>query len=245
MTGRKMFGAPDPQPVEDLAEPIRAWRGFQVDLRNGQLVLCSTHCSVRMLAWVRLRRGQLRPPVTDHNHVYWRPEGMEAICLCDMYYASQGQHEQPPGPMAKPGSYGGYGCGLYAMRHLSDLRATSWGYVSVMFGQVELGGRVWPHEGGYRAQYARVVSLLEGVNSSRSYGGYPIFDKDVVEMADRYGVPVIPRGSETDDGRDRRAGRAADPGAGPVALAGAGEGAGPRAAEAEGTGEGTGVREDT
>jgi hypothetical protein len=71
-------------------------------------------------------------------------------------------------------------CGIYATHKLHD-PGSAWRsgpqYARHVVGAVALWGRVVEHEWGYRAQYARPVSLLEGFG--------------VETVADAYGIPVL------------------------------------------------------
>jgi hypothetical protein len=73
------------------------------------------------------------------------------------------------------------GCGIYAYKSFEDLCHRpfySSGVHDVITGIVELGGRVWPHERGWRAEYG----LVKGI--------YPIQDYDY-ELAELYGADIV------------------------------------------------------
>lgn len=127
--------------VEDLAEPIVAWRG-----------------------WRTLFDGRLRSSLFRD---VWTRE-MVAECHCPLFVSDTRKCPEVPGRPHDGIHYDakldrlvgrGFGCGLYAMKTREGL-AKEYGHLNVQ-GQVELGGRVWEHAGGYRAQYARVIGLLD------------------------------------------------------------------------------------
>lgn len=156
----KLFGSAEPDPIEDLTEPIRAYRAWSTRRHWGRWGLYSVHSFER-----RFGPGK--------KHTYWRPGGLEARCFCLRHRDEQGPPCSPP-PLIRRrcrapdgsvmtlsyrSSQIGFGCGIYAMKSLHDLKNTHWFHWGDVWGEIELGGRVWPHAGGYRAQYARVVSI--------------------------------------------------------------------------------------
>lgn len=146
--------------VEDLAEPIRAWRVWRVTSFGEMRWLTSSHLTQD--GWCG-RRGNCP----------WPPEGIEARCYCAQMQAAnrfpprrtypddRPMHAECPGPPTRRQmvNSAGYGCGIYGMRERDELLETHWACGAHVLGVVELGGRVWEHDRGWRAQYARVHTL--------------------------------------------------------------------------------------
>lgn len=77
-------------------------------------------------------------------------------------------------------------CGIYAYTDAAELirgEATAMALYQRVIGEVELWGKVWEHERGYRAQFARVRSLW--------WTGHGMSLPVVQVLADRYNVPVV------------------------------------------------------
>jgi hypothetical protein len=77
------------------------------------------------------------------------------------------------------------------MRSLAALEESAWAACwGTVYGAVYLGGRVWGHEFGWRAEHARIACLIspqmQTVNRDR-----------IRCLADYYGVPVLSREEAT------------------------------------------------
>lgn len=168
-----MFGT-TAELIEDVAEPIVGWRSWD---RAG-----SKLCSIYMSA-------------------IWLPEGIEARCQCPNLSHAVPECHQAPGKVngwaVRRGR--GYGCGIYAMKSYHALRKSSWSDHPI-HGRVELGGRVWEHDYGYRAQLARITGLVVPQTPIRACD-CPICENARVKRNNRadmirsyaklYGVPVL------------------------------------------------------
>jgi len=134
-------------------------------------------------------------PTRDRNRDY-----MTAICALAADDWDNGLPHVPPSP--SKGRHGGMGCGIYAYR---DIPALAWDFPMtglpclnpkpsmqvgptmplMVWGQVGIWGNVYPHEHGWRAQFARVESIayVEGACH---------ITLDMAQwLADSYGVPVV------------------------------------------------------
>lgn len=165
------FGDAAGSPIVDLAVPIRAWRTWTVrELGDGRGWTLASYAMTPL--------GEVLPP-GSRMQCRWNPRGMEARCYCpemargrDPYTGRRpalleeaGRHAECPGPPPGANAEGlmgaGYGCGIYGMRTEDALMGSQWVVGAHVVGEVELGGRVWEHELGFRAQYARVVRIGE------------------------------------------------------------------------------------
>lgn len=131
---------------------------------------------------------------TDDRGIYWPVGGIEARCLCvDVRLdgtEAEMNHECPCPPRRPELLRRTWGCGIYAMRTRGDLVRSDWVTGSHVLGQVELGGRIWTHDLGYRAQYARVAALEQPLTDMAfSFGWSPMIDV-LRKLADRYRVPL-------------------------------------------------------
>lgn len=158
--------------VEDLVEPLRGWRTWKVASSGSgsgrNWYLTSTTLTYRGRCYDDLGGGNL----------IWPAAGMEARCYCAQMQARADRgdpvphpsvrlHHPCPGPPAPANQYGiylsGHGCGVYAVRSYEALMSSHWARDAHVVGEVELGGRVWEHGGGWRAQYARPVRILHSL----------------------------------------------------------------------------------
>lgn len=173
--------------VEDAATPIVAWRvwGVRYLRRSWHLASCAMTPA-----------GRVDAPF--HSQLIWPTDGLEAQCFCaqmrDMwaydgrslrYKALHGPGECP-GPPAEVDGFSpnlvGYGCGIYGMKDRDHLVQSKWGQWACAVGLVELGGRIWEHSEGYRAQYARVRHV-----ESLLYGG----ENHITKIARAQAIPVV------------------------------------------------------
>lgn len=226
--------------VEDLAGPILAWRGWGVgtdasidEVRrvvhsaalgnrlqnfNPKLTLISTSTLGGLRAWPTGREG-----------------GLVAECRCNWRFR---RHRRVPGRGPGLGALilqgprvrtCGYGCGIYAMTSYEKYVVSPWGN-SPIRGAVLLGGRVWEHQDGYRAEKATVQCLvLRGLEGLR-HEMEAATDRQVQQLADRYEVPTITETEAFEYGRNWQADQEGTaPGAGPLDVPGAPEGTEPPA----------------
>lgn len=234
-------------PIEDLAEPILAWRGWGVgidmalediharieDIRSGRSTEPMLEFPRRLLSTSTL--GGVRPWPTS------REGGLVAECRCNWRFRRHRKTPgKPPGRLAwlchgPRVANSGYGCGVYGVKSYRQFIASPWGNATIV-GCVLLGGRVWEHQGGYRAEKATVAGL---VNLGYTGAQANLEGKDeatIQYLAGRYGVPVLSVAEAENYGRDRQASAGGTPpGAGTLDAPGAGEGA-----EPEDPGEGAG-----
>lgn len=157
-----------PVVIEDLAEPITAWRVWRWD-RSRNVSIWERKVKIE---------GKL---VSTSGYVPWERE-MEAVCLCPRLNSHHGIDREcllVPGPANRPMMYG-LGCGLYAVKKPEDLRR--WTYCLAnnanVVGTVQLGGRVYEHSWGYRAQHARITGIYVGTICPLCYTLYPHVDYD-------------------------------------------------------------------
>jgi hypothetical protein len=175
-----------PTPIEDLAEPLVGWRGWSIYGTGGN-------------------RGELTGRLYSISGISRHPPwptgeegGMRAECYCACRCALA-----PGNPRTYTSYGGGYGCGIYAMRSYRDLVETPWGSGRyTVIGQVKLGGRVWAHRSGWRAQFASVSALapVDAAELQRrvcsceiceQYFTVRVEPELIDRIAARYGVPVL------------------------------------------------------
>jgi hypothetical protein len=166
------FGRGRSRPTPDLAEPILAWRGWNWSVDDDD----------------DLRLSSI------FEDTVWPVDGLIARCLCVEFaeWSSEvvtvkNRHRKIPGPPNHNPHNRGYGCGIYGMRNYADYANSSWS-TALVHGGVYLGGRVWTHAYGWRAEYARVACLV--YSPGLTFGGY---DWYVSRLALTYGVPVLTR----------------------------------------------------
>lgn len=193
--GLENFGAPREE-IPDLAEPLEAWRAWRIGLYRGQPALRSVR--IQAPTWARGTGVPMPTTVDGEGGIYWGVRGVEARCLCiertldrEEMPAFRWRRHDPPGPYREGNYTGGHGCGLYAMKDPGQLRRSPWVQGAHVVGRCELGGRVWEHEFGYRAQYARVTALGPTLGDLRVSMRHPEEARIVlVAVARRYGVPL-------------------------------------------------------
>lgn len=185
-------------PVEDVAEPVRAWRGWTVRRHQGR-------GTWHLASLTMTTRGI---PMLGGASLFWPTGGIVARCYCRE--ARRGEAGKPlhalcPGPPPEAAERGlnphGNGCGVYGMKTPGDLMGSEWARWAHVLGEVELGGRLWEHGKGWRAQYARVVRLGPLRDVTREALRENFLDPRRVEqeIIERYGL----NRKEVADGRDR------------------------------------------
>lgn len=166
----------------DVASPIRAYRAWMVPPE------WESHRppKLRSMAfedyWSREMTGRCSHQESLQN--VWRMSLLRRIGrdhhVAELLEEARRYRHDAPGPEC--------GCGLYATKTLDILR-DKYDLGSrrhIVYGEVDLWGRVEEHTWGYRAQHARIVNLY--ANGHRLLG----------RLARHYNVPIV-----TTDGRDR------------------------------------------
>lgn len=125
--------------VVERAEPIRAWRGIQLvadgnTVRLGSLNTCEAISPVEQRAYCAA--------ATYAPYVTYTVVGHRGL-------VNPVNHPQPSLHAAPDPSCS---CGLYAVKDIAKCAGS-------IFAEVDLYGTVIDHEGGYRAEYQRVLSL--------------------------------------------------------------------------------------
>lgn len=162
--------------VPDLPAPIRAYRAWSTD-------------GTRLMGM----GGVIWPagePLKARCQSIAHPRGDYHRRSLAMSYSLTGHYEEPTPvihecPSPNSDDHHGYGCGIYAYRDPSRF-VGSRTYVNVddegqVIGCVELGGKVYEHEHGYRAEYAMPVAFY----------GDPT-DPALALLASVYDVPIEP-----------------------------------------------------
>jgi len=152
-----------------------------------------------IIAWRAWRVGTPTYLASTNNNTRWVLGDMTAECIKSvrMYI---GFHDGPAPSSECPDP----GCGIYAVRQLEDLidqpgvprvreLVNRQNYV---VGQVALWGKIIEHERGYRAQYARPVSI--GI-----FDGSPTYTQSV--LATYYGLKYVGAQSLADLAKHRQA----------------------------------------
>lgn len=209
------------EPIEDLAEPILAWRGWGVgvdasleeihqmieEVRLGERK-GNVEFSRRLLSTSAL--GGVRPWPTA------REGGLVAECRCNWRFR---RHRQVPGKA--PGrmawlchgprvANSGFGCGVYGIKTYRKFVESPWSNATV-HGAVLLGGRVWEHHDGYRAEKAAVAALVTQGYTGITARVHGKDDGTVQMLAERYDVPVLSVTEAENYGRDRNTGAGGTP----------------------------------
>ncbi len=123
--------------IPDLVGPIEAWRAFGIDHATRVAgVPCLTALARRSCRWV--------PGVNRARCLGYLETGRGVFC------------STVPSPPSI--EHGGHGCGIYGVRFPELLRHFALDPRAVI-GRVRLWGRVYPHEHGYRAEYAQIAAL--------------------------------------------------------------------------------------
>lgn len=179
--------------IPDVAEPIIGWRSWRIGY-NGQTV---------WNAWESAEAegddGPSHLTLIGFYNATWPkpPEHLTAECKHVVHdpMATGGKLNRPCRETPSKGTlipeqtfngvemhHIGYGCGIYGYATPAILAERTVGpfqpSVLAVWGSVEMWGKVYPHADGYRAQYARVRSIIGwGDGPSR-------------HMAKLYGVPL-------------------------------------------------------
>lgn len=145
--------------IPDLAEPIVAWRCWALTGDDTTPVLQSPASGI---VW---------PPVSGWDSDVIRDRDRNFISA----YCRNKDHPCESAPSANTKGHIGVGCGIYAYK---TIEALSWDWplsgmsrytplntnppwTRLVWGRVLLWGRVFEHDRGYRAQFARVDSLVQ------------------------------------------------------------------------------------
>jgi hypothetical protein len=171
----------------DLAEPIEAYRCWRIGgaVGNRAVTLGALSFGVswepEMTALPCLESGQL--------YSFQRGYGNKAAPACDGPPCG-GDRYSNPGVV-------GHGCGIYALKSLIGALANI-GHDCVA-GKVLLGGKVWPHENGYRAEKAKIAGLY-GPGAFSKYERYfefrpfcppVVLTPQAEALAESYEVPLL------------------------------------------------------
>lgn len=152
--------------VPDYIEPTIGYRMWNVSQLDGLWYLSS----IAQVGLVWPTDGPLRA-----THV---GDGVKWLAL-NIFHLSEGSGDSPPVAPVK-----GCACGIYAYAEPERVMESVEGAVfRRVVGEVEMWGKVWEHDLGYRAEFARPRALW-GLAGGM---GLPA----VQTLADRYGVPVI------------------------------------------------------
>ncbi len=158
--------------IPDLAEPIKAWRCWNLDRPN---------------EWPPLLRspnsGVMWPPVDGWgSKVIRNPDRNFITATCQDVWGDP-EVSCPCCPSPSPKGHGGSGCGIYGYKTIEDMAwdwplrglsryGQSFTPVRVLrpplvWGRVLLWGKVFEHDRGYRAEFGRVDSfvLVPGLGS--------------------------------------------------------------------------------
>lgn len=181
-TPKSQIGAALDAPIPDVVAPIVGYRAWKWDTQGLHSLRgidwpagghVTAECLASKFNWLSQR--------AYHAATNWGDGEADPPTRCN-------NSPSDPVPDDQPDLiHGEYGCGLYAYATLEDawknLHADSPN--TTIIGEVELWGKVWPHEKGYRAEHARVKALYRTPNDD---------GKNVVEiadvLADHYGVEV-------------------------------------------------------
>lgn len=187
-----MIGDSEEVEIPDLVEPIVAWRCFKVAGDSVTKYLASNNGTV----WPPNGTGK-RP---QHDADFITATCTSLITKRILFESRPSAYDRPldhpiPCPPSMAADHAGMGCGIYAFKDLEDMAVEFplWGMIQsgsfaglseiTIWGQVELWGKVYDHEKGYRAQHARIHKLFW-------VPGYGLPRTAVEEMGENYGVPV-------------------------------------------------------
>lgn len=171
--------------IPDVAEPIRGFRGFEVE---------TTSELGRDLIFLKSFNGTIWPPNgTGKRRVHYA-DHITARCtgLLGQLHGGTEAHKCPSPPSLKH-LHMGSGCGIYAFKDIKDLAKgfPLWGmptdnpvFLIRVWGVIEMWGHVYDHEKGYRAEHAQLKELLY-------VPGYGLpFDR-MQAIAESYGVELV------------------------------------------------------
>ena len=132
-------------------------------------------------AWSVLN-GKLRSMAAEFD---WEPNGIP------LWYkrivSSKTKMDRPPVPFQSPNGVDGEMAGFHAFKSMRDVEFE---YVpcdaddAVVYGQVKLWGTVYEHQFGYRAEYAKVHTLIEFRSLRRYHNGSRVLKS----LREAYGV---------------------------------------------------------
>lgn len=168
-------------PIPDVPEPITAYRCWRYHAKPFNETL----------------------PLWSLNSAPWSADAiMQAICKPMGYQVDEAGKwidcdTTPADPKDQHYAmiHGQYGCGIYGYKTFADFakEVAPFSCKQLVAGEVELWGVVWPHERGYRAQFARPSKFY--VPTVEVYGDDAL-DMEHVNvvraLGERYDVPVEP-----------------------------------------------------
>lgn len=187
--------------VYDFAEPIEAYRCWRLTPWANRVDSVHPKVSLRLAAlsfstvW---DREMTAVPCVRSSPEYHAGVISSGLVKCDGPPCAGKGNPNNKGTLA-------YGCGLYALKTLSGALFEMGFNPDLVVGKVLLGGKVWPHESGYRAEKAQIVGLYSADSFSR-YQKYlefrPIWlgsDAELSSVALDYGVPIFAHPSEEEE----------------------------------------------
>lgn len=181
--------------VPDYPEPIRAFRVWRLDLRVRAEALARDGTGR-----VRLLRSDLPPLLRSRNGLFvWRPGKNVAECRWFEYGPPSWPEKGPPAEQHEAPQRE-CGCGFYGA--FAPPPPKLWSYWDeggchvvvhlYVRGLMEAWGRVIEHEGGLRAQYARVLALTDPSAVLGLQGGDAESVAELVrETASAYGAAYV------------------------------------------------------
>jgi hypothetical protein len=156
--------------IYDFAEPIVAWRRWQISCVDNRLYSLG---GFEAEPWSR--DGVLIAECK--NHLYWKTLGPLLIRPC---------RKCPSKPTKlQVKMHTGHGCGIYAFKEppkYADLDGDV--FENYILGKVHLAGRIYEYTEGYRAERAKVAALCAPAHSE-------FLTKAAHRIAKAYDVPVI------------------------------------------------------
>jgi hypothetical protein len=172
--------------IPDIPESIIAYRNWTVTYEDVKETVPQLQSVSHKVVWPT--DGPLRAECGRSMAVLNRPEGDVFPCPYEAV-----EMQGLPGLMGTTPRYTGryhvmgYGCGIYAFAEPNDF-----GHMTMMpnrvAGVVALGGKVWMHDTGYRAEYALPIALYRRPESLGVMRPFP----EVVELlAERYSVDLL------------------------------------------------------
>lgn len=168
--------------VPDLPEPIRAFRVFLPILsEDGPGALGSLNGYRWVFEETTVQEADCYLPTPMYGYAFGLT-GHKPLPIAT-WPKSCGDVPCRPFKNGEENPHYGHGCGFYAAKNFEELASV---YLmdgkpnSYLVGEVELWGKVYEYDRGYRAQFARPVVLYDN--------GRP----EVQELARRYGCEVLP-----------------------------------------------------
>lgn len=193
------------QPIPDVIEPIIGYRSWMwddqglhsqrdTDWRPGVVLKAECKSVIAMGGKVRLAStptGQVEVkvdppanPCATSPSDPWKPspeaEAERCVIATDPDHVPLHDQKDP--------LHGEFGCGIYAYSTIEDAWANLHRISMTRFvlGEVQLWGRVWPHEHGYRAEFAKPVALYRPTRAYRP----TIFGDPIDALAAHYRLEV-------------------------------------------------------